>query len=175
MRIAWCVLILLFQPGLVGPRGGLWTQDPPRAYKVISPATYEKVLDLVFQCDEANRGFDFVLRFEPSNAPESQIYIRQTVTKTKVLEYTSLSGNIYGKLDKILRYGVKEDAVEMAKQIQVKKRILDVPEAKLTNGGRGCRMRCLPRSSFWSNDVPKQSRALGRSPSMARTTVSPMT
>jgi hypothetical protein len=129
MRIACCFLILLFQPSLVGPRGFLWTQEPPKTYKVIHAATYEKVLDLVFQRGEANRDHDFVLRFEPTNAPESQISIKRTETKTQVVEFTSLSGNIYRKLDNILRNGGKEDAVEMAKQIQVNKRTLNVPAA----------------------------------------------
>lgn len=127
MRIACCVLILLFQPGLIGPRSCLWPQESPRNYKVISPATYEKVLDIVFRHDDAKRQYDFVLRFEPSNAPESEISIERKPTKTEVIEYTSLSGNIYGQLDKILRNGGKEEAAEMAKQIRVRKRILEVP------------------------------------------------
>jgi len=61
------------------------------------------VLDIIFQRDEGNRDYDIVLRFEPSNAPESQLYIKRTATKTQVLEYTSVNGNVYGKIDNILR------------------------------------------------------------------------
>lgn len=102
----------------------------PKAYEVISPATYETVLDIAFACDKPRQDYDLVLRFEPSNAPESQIYIKRTPTKTEVIEYTSLSGNIYLKLSNIVRDGGKEDAAELAKQIQVKKRALDVPAAQ---------------------------------------------
>lgn len=130
MRLACCVLILLFQPSFVGLRSCLWTQDLPQAYKVMDSVTFDKLLDLVFQGDEANRHYDFSLRFKPSNAPELQIYIKQTGTKTQVVEYTSRSGNIFMKLDKILENGGKEDVVEMARQIQVNKRILDVPLAQ---------------------------------------------
>jgi len=119
MNLITFVVILLLP-------GALCAQEQPKSYEVIRPAMYEKVLDLVFQSDEANRGYDFVLRFEPSNAPESQISVKTTNTKTQVLEYTSLSGNIYGRLNNILRNGGKEDIVEMARQIRVRKRVLDV-------------------------------------------------
>jgi hypothetical protein len=97
------------------------------------------VLDIIFQRDEGNRDYDIVLRFEPSNAPESQLYIKRTATKTQVLEYTSVNGNVYGKIDNILRNGGKEDAGEMAKQCQVRKRTLEVP---------------TPRANEWWSSLP---------------------
>ena len=110
--------------------GVLCAQEQPKTYHVVRPEVYEKVLDLVFESDEAQRGYDFVLRFEPSNAPELQISVKTTNGKIQALEYTSLSGSIYGRLNAISRNGGKEDIVELAKQIQVRKRILDVPASQ---------------------------------------------
>jgi hypothetical protein len=42
-------------------------------------------------------------------------------TKTQVVEYTSFSCNISMKVDKIVQNEGKEDAIEMARQIQVNK------------------------------------------------------
>jgi hypothetical protein len=124
------VMLLLFQLSADGSRTSLLAQDPLKSYKVISRETYERVLDTVFQRDEANRDYDFVLRFEPSIAPESQIVIKRSAGKTQVVEYTSLSGNIYRKLDNIMANGGKEDAVEMAKLVQVRKRLVEVRDAQ---------------------------------------------
>jgi hypothetical protein len=112
--------------------GVLRSQEQPKTHQVVRPELYEKVLDLVFESDEAHRGYDFVLRFEPSNAPELQISVKTTNGKTQALEYTPLSGNIYGRLNAILRNGGKEDIVELTKQIQVRKRISDVPASQVT-------------------------------------------
>ena len=125
------VVMLLFQLSASESRTRLLAQDPLKSYKVISRETYERVLDTVFQRDEANRDYDFVLRFEPSTAPESQIVIKRAAGKTQVVEYTSLSGNIYRKLDNMKANGGKEDSVEMAKLVQVRKRLLEAPEAQV--------------------------------------------
>ncbi len=116
----------------------------PNAQGMIRPTAYEAVLDRVFEYDKAKRDYDFVLRFEPSNAPESQICIKRTPTKTQVLEYTSLSGNIYLKLNDLMRSGGNEDVDEMAKQIQVRRRVLEVPAAQ---------------ASKWLNSLPDANAA----------------
>ncbi len=128
-RAACCILVLALQPCVLS-LGYVRAQERPRTYREISPATYDKVLDLLFQREETDRHYDFVLRFEPSNAPESQLFIKQSAKKTQVVEFTSLSGNIYAKLDSILQKGGQEDAVEMAKQLRVRRRILEVPAAE---------------------------------------------
>jgi hypothetical protein len=125
------VVMLLLQFRAGGSRTPLLAQEPLKSYKVISRETYERVLDTVFQRDEANRDYDFVLRFEPTIAPESQIVIKRAGRKTVVVEYMSLSGNIYRKLDNIMANGGKEDAVEMAKLVQVRKRLVEVREAQV--------------------------------------------
>jgi len=128
--------MLLFQLSAGGSQTSLLAQDPLKSYKVISRKTYERVLDTVFQRDEANRDYDFVLRFEPSIAPESQIVIKRAAGKTQIIEYTSLSGNIYRKLDNIMANGGKEDIAEMAKLVQVRKRLVEVRDAQV-NQWRG--------------------------------------
>ncbi len=128
MRIAHCVLILLLQYGFIGFGNCLSAQESTRTYRVIdSSVTYDKVLDLVFQQDENSRYYDFCLRFEPQNAPELQIYIKQKGPQTEVVEYISLSGNLSSKVDEIVQNVGKVDAAEIAKQIQVNKRIIKVP------------------------------------------------
>ena len=120
-------MALLFQvngPGDSGirPQGGALGSR-----KVISRETYARVVDMVFPRDGEGHGHDFILRFEPSFAPESQIVVRNAVNKIEVLEYTSLSGNIYKKLNSVVAHGGEEDAVAMAKLIQVRKRLVEVP------------------------------------------------
>jgi len=54
--------------------------------KVISRETYSRVLDMVFPRDGDGHGYDFILRFEPSFSPESQIVIRIAANKIEVLD-----------------------------------------------------------------------------------------
>ena len=130
--IAGCVanamiLVLTFQLGAIWPRDGYPTQRPLKSYKLVSHETHERVLDIVFERDEANREYDFVLRFEPSSAPESQIIVKKAIGTFEVTEYRSSSGNIYSKLNSLMAQGSKEDAVEMAKLVQVEKSVIEVP------------------------------------------------
>lgn len=112
-------------------------QEPLKTYKVVSSETYERVLDIVFSRNEPTQNYDFVLRFKPSFAPESQILVKTpiifkgAVDKVEVVTYTSLSGNIYGVLNSTMAHGGKEDPVEMAKLIQVQKRVIEVPIARV--------------------------------------------
>jgi hypothetical protein len=83
----------------------------------------------VFERDQAARDYDFVVRFEPSFLGESQIVVESVVGKTMVIEHTSLS-NIYRKLDSAVAKGGKEDVIEMAKLIEVRKREIEIPAAQ---------------------------------------------
>jgi len=94
------------------------------SHVVISQETYRRVLDIVFPPTES---YKYILRFEPSFAPESQIIINTQGAKTEVVELTSLSGNIYAKLDRLKADGASEDAIAMARLIQVRKRTIEVP------------------------------------------------
>ena len=125
------IVLLPFQVSAVGLQSGSLSQEPLKTYKLVSRETCERVLDIVFQRDQANWDYDFVLRFEPSFAPESQIVVRKAANRVEVVEYTSLSGNIFMKLNSVMAHGGKEDPVEMAKLIQVRKRMIEVPNTQV--------------------------------------------
>lgn len=122
--------MMMLLPFRVGPLGfpvGTCQEPAPKTYKVVSHETHERVMDIVFERDEARPDYDFVLRFEPSFSPESQIIIRKGIGKIEVVEYRSLSGNIYQKLNGVMARGGKEDPIEMAKSIQIERRVIAVP------------------------------------------------
>lgn len=102
-----------------------------KSYKVVSRETYNRVLDILFPRDDS-AFFAIVLRFEPNFQPESQIVIfKKGLDKAEVIEYTSLSGNIYRRLNDVMAHGGKEDAVEMAKLINIRRRSIEVPYAQV--------------------------------------------
>ena len=105
-------------------------QGQLKSFKVVSPETYNRVLDMLFPRGDSGI-VTIVLRFEPSFQPESQITIRSGQDKSEVIEYKSLSGNIYSKLSDVIAHGGKEDAVEMAKLIKVGRRSIEVPYAQV--------------------------------------------
>lgn len=126
------VLMLVIRATIVDSQGESSLQDSePKSNKVISQETYNRVLDIVFPRDEPAGNYYLVLRFRPSFHPQSQVVIKRGVDKVEVIEYTSLSGNIYSKLDELVSHGGKEDAVEMAKLIKVRRRSLQVPNAQV--------------------------------------------
>jgi hypothetical protein len=100
-----------------------------KSNKVVRQETYNRVLDIVFPRDEPAGNYYLVLRFRPSFHPTSQVVIKRGVDKVEVIEYTSLSGNIYSKLNELMSHGAKEDAVEMAKLIKVGRRSVQVSNA----------------------------------------------
>ncbi|HLG17756.1 MAG TPA: hypothetical protein VJH03_25150 [Blastocatellia bacterium] len=136
--VAFATFVLLpFQLTAVAFQPGSLVQEPLKTHKVVSSQTYEHVLDMVFPRNEANPDYDLVLRFEPSFAPESQIVVKspivveRTVGKVEVVEYTSLSGNIYRRLNSVMANGGREDAAEMARLVEVQKRVIEVPIAQV--------------------------------------------
>jgi hypothetical protein len=124
-------VVLSFQARALTSRNGLLPQVGLKSYRAVSHETHERVLDIVFEREKADRDYDFVIRFEPSSAAESQIVVRRVSGKIELVEYSSLSGNIYSKLDGMMARGGKEDPVEMAKLIQVRKRVIEVPPAQI--------------------------------------------
>jgi hypothetical protein len=118
---------------------GVYSQSKPshqdgglKSYKLVSPETYDRVLDILFPRDDsAKYVFVIVLRFKPSFQPESQVVIRRGLDRAEITEYTSLSGNVYSKLNDVIAHGGKEDVVEMAKLIKVRKRLIDIPYAQV--------------------------------------------
>lgn len=129
------MLILAPQVTSVEARSGSAVQDrTPKSYSIVREETYNRVLDIVFPRDDPDSSktiFAFVLRFKPYSQPESQVIIRRGAEKIEVIEYTSLDGRIYTKLNELLARGSKEDAVELAKAIRVKRKAIKVPYAQV--------------------------------------------
>lgn len=130
-RVAFAMIVILpFQVSAVGIRSGSLFQEPLKSHKTVSREIYDRVLDILFPRDEPASNYCIILRFRPSLHPESQVVIRKNLDKVEVIEYISLSGNIYSKLDELMSHGGKEDAVEMAKLIKVHRRSIQVPNAQ---------------------------------------------
>jgi hypothetical protein len=131
-KVAFAISVtMLVQLNTAGFQGGSPPQEiPSKSYKLISTETHDRVLEILFSRYNLKGDYWFVLRFKPSSSPESQIVVREERDKIEVVEYTSLSGNIYSKLNSIMAEGGKEDAIEMAKLIKVGKRSIDIPDAQ---------------------------------------------
>lgn len=129
------LLILAMQVGNANAQSRSSPQDrTPKSYPVVSRETYNRVLDILFPRDAptpSNTVWAVALRFRPSFKSELQVVIRRDVDKLQVIEYTSPDGNIYGILNAVLARAGKEDAVEMAKAIRVKRREVSVPLAQV--------------------------------------------
>jgi hypothetical protein len=112
-----------------------FSQDnPAKSSPVVSQVTYNKVLDVLFSWADSDPNktvFTIVLRFKPSFHTESQIVLRRRLDKVEVRDYVSLDGSIYGKLNEVLMRTGNEDAVEMAKLIQVKRRTMEIPYSQV--------------------------------------------
>lgn len=114
-------------------------EQSQRTSPVVSRETYLQVLDTVFprnDPDPSKTMFEFVLRFGPSFHVTSQIVIRNRGDRTELIEYTSLDGNIFDKLNETLARGGKGDVATLAKSIRVRRREILIPEAQI-NGWYG--------------------------------------
>src|SRR5215831_12786180 len=90
----------------------------------VNSKTYERVLDLLFPRDvlkDHKIRYAFVLRYEPTFLPESQIVIVGRQEGVEVITYKSIDGSIEAKLDDMLRAGSKEDPDRMAKRLRIQK------------------------------------------------------
>lgn len=129
------MLILTLCTASIDARSRSSSQDQAtKSYPLARRETYNRVLDIVFPRDEIDSSktiFSFALRFKPHSQPESQILIRRGAGEIEVIEYTSLDGDIYAKLNDLLARGSKEDAVELAKAIRVNRRVIRVPYAQI--------------------------------------------
>lgn len=123
----FCLALVMLSPhALVRAQGGPPPQDgAQRTYRVIRQKIYEQVLDIVFSKDKPDLAltvFSFTLRFRPNDGPESQIVITRGVDKIEVVEHRPAEGGVYSKLNQALARGGREDAAELAKAIEVKRR-----------------------------------------------------
>ena len=128
------LLIFVLQTGSAHAQSSSSQDTVPKSYPVISRETYNRVLEILFPRDDPDSSktvFELVLRFRPSFQPTSQIVIRKRVDKVEIVEYTSLEGNIYRKLNEALASGSKEDAVELAKLIRVQRKEIRIPHDQI--------------------------------------------
>lgn len=108
------------------------TGDPSKqipTLTVLSPKTYQEVLDLVFPRNilkDQNSDYAFVLRYEPTFRAESQITITGRGENIEVVKYTALDGSIEARLSDMVRRGRKEDARRMARLIRIQKQYINV-------------------------------------------------
>lgn len=95
---------------------------------VVDAETYDRVVDIVFQSDAVRGvfGYAFLLQYRPTFGIESQITIRNEAGTIEVIEYLPLDGSIYVQLNKILQRTGRQDPVEMAKLIRIKRRTVRV-------------------------------------------------
>jgi hypothetical protein len=100
----------------------------------VDSKTYERVLDLLFPRDvlkDHKIRYAFVLRYEPTFLPESQIVIIGRQEGVEVITYKSLDGSIETRLDNMLRSGTKEDPDRMAKRLRIQKLQVKLPNDML--------------------------------------------
>jgi hypothetical protein len=128
------VLLVILQVGSASAQSDVPQANTQKSYRVINQEIYNRILDELFPRDDPEPDktvFELILRFRPSFRPTSQIVIRRRVDKVQVVEYTSLDGNIYAKLNEILQRGGNEDLLVMAKSIKVKRTEINVPLAQV--------------------------------------------
>jgi len=92
---------------------------------------YPQALDLLFPraaLTEPSLYFVTILRYEPSFDPESQIVLIGREGYAEVVEYRSLNGNLFCKLDDLIRNG-EITASDFAKRVRVSRRTLRIPFA----------------------------------------------
>jgi len=96
----------------------------------VSETTYERILDLTFPRSVLQQGdaqYVFVLRYEPTWEAESQITIVVRAERIEVVEYTSSDGNIYLKLETLLKRTHSLRPVRVARQIRIRRRVVPLP------------------------------------------------
>src|SRR5216684_2264063 len=90
--------------GITDSIAGPTSKQSPKATKVISPDDYDHALDVLFSVensDEVRTKWEFVLRFKPSFAPESQIILRSFTNGPVVIREWSADGSVWQKLNSI--------------------------------------------------------------------------
>jgi hypothetical protein len=97
------------------------------AAQVPSPSTqeieYPRALDLLFPRDALKQPalyFVTILRYEPSFEPESQIVLIGREGYAEAIEYRSLDGNLFYKLDDLIRNG-DITASDFAKRVRIQR------------------------------------------------------
>jgi hypothetical protein len=105
----------------------------PKEIPILSDETQQKLSELLFPLDALKSSggqFVLILRYRPSFEEDSQYVIVGGDGKVHVTEYTS-NGNVWYKANEIFGRTGRDDAIEIAKMIGVRKREFDIPFAQL--------------------------------------------
>lgn len=100
---------------------------------IVSHEEYEAILNALFTKNtyaETPSSSSCTLRFEPSFQPESQIVIWTDVRESRLKEYRSAEGNIYGRINGILAAGTDHSAADLARRFHVVSQEIAIPRAQ---------------------------------------------
>jgi hypothetical protein len=121
--------------GLTAVLNSLTARQPFRtvqqdSYKVVDADIYEKTLDILFNTRLTKTSKDntlTILRFEPSFSPECQIVLKEGPRQTAIIYYKSLDGNMFQRMNQLIRDGVKQDPDTLAAKLHVSVKTTEIP------------------------------------------------
>lgn len=127
------VILWLSLVGTAYPQNTVTAGQEPMNVPVVSSDTYRRVLDIIFPRDPGNfrdqtKEFALTLRFSPVSKAGSQINItKYSDGRFEVVTYTlsNRSQNISEQLNAILRQTGRENAEEMARKLNVQRRVVN--------------------------------------------------
>lgn len=111
----------------------------PRVLPTMSRETHSKLFDILFPLDvlhSSDNKFVIVLRYSPSFADNEQIILVGKEGRVHVTESIS-NGNLWYKGNEIFEKTKRDDAIEIAKLIGVRKHEFDVPFSTVRAWRRG--------------------------------------
>lgn len=115
------IFLIIIMIGGIGPT---LADGQGKTIRTISTSSYQAVLDLLFPraiIESEKADYVIIARYEPSFTAESQITIVKKGGKWSLVKQQSESGNIYYKLDKIVRQTGREKITWLARQVIVKR------------------------------------------------------
>jgi hypothetical protein len=111
----------------------------PRVIPTISRETHSKLFDILFPLDalsSSGNEFVIVLRYSPSFENNEQIILVGREGKVHVIESIS-NGNLWYKGNEVFEQTKRDDPVEIARLIGVRKREFDIPFTRVRAWRRG--------------------------------------
>jgi hypothetical protein len=110
-----CIVVATFGVGLLGATASAGT------YRVVSPETYDGVLNSVFRTSESDSHYIYriIIRLRPTFAAESEIVITREANRVRG-EMLVADANVHRRLNELKKHGGKESVMGMATLIHVK-------------------------------------------------------
>ena len=166
MNRLFCFAIAVFVVGLssitLGNQEVVRPSIQPVLYQSETSTLHDQVLDILFPRDvleEGNIEYVFVLRFLPSFAPESQTIIIERTSGIEVVQYASLSGNLFRRIGEMLEQTGRHDAREIANQLKVEKRLIKLSPIQVKQWRRGFYRSLLEWARIEKKDLPSNEGA----------------